>query len=52
MSSSASSSPALAIGLIITTGTVLAGMDGTAKYLALEIPIVMIIWADISSTPC
>jgi drug/metabolite transporter (DMT)-like permease len=44
MSSSASSSPALAIGLIIATGTVLAGMDGTAKYLALEIPIVMVIW--------
>ncbi|MBT3305459.1 MAG: DMT family transporter [Alphaproteobacteria bacterium] len=28
----------------MATGTVLAGMDGTAKYLALEIPIVMVIW--------
>ncbi|MBC8339888.1 MAG: DMT family transporter [Alphaproteobacteria bacterium] len=37
-------SPALAIAFIITTGTVLAGMDGTAKYLTLELPIVMVIW--------
>ncbi|NQV85284.1 MAG: DMT family transporter [Rhodospirillales bacterium] len=44
MSSANSSSPALAIGLILATGTVLAGMDGTAKYLALKIPIIMVIW--------
>ncbi|NQU57476.1 MAG: DMT family transporter [Rhodospirillales bacterium] len=36
--------PALAIALILLTGTVLAGMDATAKYLALEVPIAMVIW--------
>ena len=37
-------SPALAIGLIVLTGCVLAGMDATAKHLALEIPVLMVIW--------
>ncbi len=37
-------SPALAIALILLTGFVLAGMDATAKYLALEVPIAMVIW--------
>ena len=36
--------PALAITLILLTGFVLAGMDATAKYLALEVPIAMVIW--------
>ena len=44
MSTPTSSSPALAIAFIIATGTVLAGMDGTAKYLTLELPIIMVIW--------
>lgn len=38
------SSPALAIALILVTGGVLAGMDATAKFLALEVPILMVIW--------
>jgi len=37
-------SPALAIALILLTGFILAGMDATAKYLALEVPIAMVIW--------
>lgn len=37
-------SPALAIVLIVLTGFILAGMDATAKYLALEVPILMVIW--------
>ncbi|MEG3617904.1 DMT family transporter [Magnetovibrio sp. PR-2] len=37
-------SPAIAILMIITTGVVLAGMDVTAKYLALGAPILMVIW--------
>jgi len=36
--------PTLAIALILLTGFVLAGMDATAKYLALEVPIAMVIW--------
>jgi drug/metabolite transporter (DMT)-like permease len=36
--------PGVAILLIIVTGTVLAGMDATAKYLALELPVLMVIW--------
>jgi drug/metabolite transporter (DMT)-like permease len=36
--------PALAILMILITGGVLAGMDVTAKYLALNVPIVMVIW--------
>jgi len=40
----APSSPTLAILLIIATGTVLAGMDASAKYLALELPIVVVLW--------
>ncbi len=35
---------ATAVMMIIITGVVLAGMDVVAKYLALEIPILMIIW--------
>jgi len=30
--------------LIIATGTVLAGMDAFAKFLALEVPIIMVLW--------
>ncbi|MBT4933112.1 MAG: DMT family transporter [Rhodospirillaceae bacterium] len=37
-------SPALAIVLILITGIILAGMDATAKHLALELPILMVIW--------
>jgi len=36
--------PAVAVMLIIATGTVLAGMDAFAKYLALEVPIIMVLW--------
>lgn len=36
--------PALAILMILITGGVLAGMDVTAKYLALNLPIVMVVW--------
>lgn len=38
------SSPALAIALILVTGFVLSGMDATAKYLSLDVSIVMILW--------
>lgn len=38
------SSTALAIGLTIATGLVLAGMDASAKYLALEVPILVVLW--------
>lgn len=37
-------SSALAILMIIVTGVVLAGMDVTAKYLALGAPVLMVIW--------
>jgi len=37
--------PALAILMIIITGAMLAGMDVTAKYLALELPILVVLWA-------
>lgn len=36
--------PTLAVLLIAAAGIVLAGMDGTAKYLALEIPVIMVLW--------
>ncbi len=36
--------PAVAVALIIATGTVLAGMDGFAKFLALGGPIIMVLW--------
>jgi len=36
--------PAFAVALIIATGTVLAGMDAFAKFLALEVPIIMVLW--------
>jgi len=36
--------PAVAILMIIVTGGVLAGMDVTAKYLALEIPVLLVLW--------
>lgn len=36
--------PAVAIMMIITTGGILAGMDVTAKYLALEVPILLVLW--------
>jgi len=37
--------PALAISMILVTGAMLAGMDVTAKYLALELPILVVLWA-------
>jgi drug/metabolite transporter (DMT)-like permease len=36
--------PAVAVLLIIATGTVLAGMDAFAKFLALQVPIIMVLW--------
>lgn len=36
--------PAIAILMIITTGGLLAGMDVTAKFLALELPIFLVLW--------
>lgn len=36
--------PVVAVMLIIATGTVLAGMDAMAKFLALELPIIMVLW--------
>ncbi|MCH7880206.1 MAG: DMT family transporter [Proteobacteria bacterium] len=36
--------PVVAVMLIIATGTVLAGMDAFAKFLALEVPIIMVLW--------
>lgn len=38
------SSPAFAIVLILITGLVLSGMDATAKYLSLNVSVVMILW--------
>ena len=34
-----------AILMIIITGVVLAGMDVTAKFLALELPVIIVLWA-------
>ena len=36
--------PAVAVALILATGAVLAGMDAVAKYLVLEIPVIMVLW--------
>lgn len=36
--------PAVAVALIIATGAVLAGMDAFAKFLAIEVPIIMVLW--------
>lgn len=36
--------PAVAVLLIIATGVVLAGMDAFAKFLALQVPIIMVLW--------
>ena len=36
--------PGIAVILIIATGVVLAGMDATAKYLALELPVILVLW--------
>ena len=36
--------PALAIVMIIVTGILLSGMDGTAKYLAIEFPVLFVLW--------
>ena len=36
--------PIAAVALILATGAVLAGMDALAKFLALELPIVMVLW--------
>lgn len=39
-----SAAPVLSILMLIVTGVVLAGMDVTAKYLAVEVPILMVLW--------
>ena len=36
--------PAAAVVLIIATGIVLSGMDAFAKFLALQVPFVMVLW--------
>ena len=36
--------PAVAVALIVATGFALAGMDALAKFLALEVPIIMVLW--------
>lgn len=36
--------PLVAVALIIATGAVLAGMDAFAKFLALEVPLIMVLW--------
>jgi drug/metabolite transporter (DMT)-like permease len=36
--------PAVAVVLIIATGIALAGMDALAKFLALQVPIIMVLW--------
>ncbi len=36
--------PAVAVALIIATGAVLAGMDAFAKFLALQVPLIMVLW--------
>ena len=36
--------PAIAIVMIMASGGVLAGMDVTAKYLALELPVLLVLW--------
>jgi len=36
--------PALAVALILATGIALSGMDALAKFLALEVPLVMVLW--------
>ena len=37
--------PAIAVALIVATGFVFAGMDAFAKFLALEIPFIVVLWA-------
>jgi len=37
-------SPAFAILMIVVTGVVLAGMDVTAKFLAVSFPVLFVIW--------
>ncbi len=36
--------PAVAVALIIAAGTMLAGMDAFAKFLALQVPLIMVLW--------
>lgn len=36
--------PSLAVVLIVATGAVLAGMDALAKFLAMEVTIIMVLW--------
>ena len=36
--------PAISILMIIITGVLLAGMDGTAKYLTFELPVLFVLW--------
>jgi drug/metabolite transporter (DMT)-like permease len=43
-SNNPNSFPALAVALIIASGTVLAGMDAFAKYLSLGLPFLMVLW--------
>jgi len=39
-----SDAPVIAIIMIMLSGTVLAGMDVTAKYLALNLPVLLVLW--------
>ncbi|MCP4072876.1 MAG: DMT family transporter [Hyphomicrobiales bacterium] len=41
---SSQGSPTLAIMLILATGSLLSGMDAAAKFLAIEIPVLIVIW--------
>ena len=36
--------PAAAVALIIAAGFALAGMDALAKFIALQVPIIMVLW--------
>jgi drug/metabolite transporter (DMT)-like permease len=36
--------PVVPVALVIITGSFLAGMDAMAKYLALQLPIILILW--------
>ncbi len=41
---SQSAFPAVAVTLIVLSGVVLAGMDAMAKYLALGLPVIVVLW--------
>ena len=36
--------PVVPVTLVIVTGAFLAGMDAMAKYLALELPVILVLW--------